>query len=540
MNLLHTTSAVILLVFFACSSGQKKGEQLQEKNSQGVMLTATANEQAVAEGLLLLKQGGSAMDAALSVALAEVAATGGKHVSFAGIINLIYYEAKTGKIHNMNGAFNTLKYESDPLSIPSRDFSIDAEINGRSVLVPGFFKGVEAAHKRFGKLPFAAVMQNAIRIAEEGTIWTSTDSVFFATHKHILLRHPDTKEVFRKANGNNYSPGDSFKQPKLAETLKLIAENGSDYIYQGEWGKKFVATVRQYGGKLSAEDLEEYDVIWSEPVKGSYHGYDVYAHGYPSVGGASLIEALNLAEVAKFSEQGHYSASSQALYTLYLLCDATEYYNNTPAEDRLNKGLAKEKWNQIIAKQRQPSKKMNKNRSEHSANVVAIDSWGNMVALIHSINTNAWGSNGIFIDGISIPDVAAAWQSEIYSVGPGKRLVENTNPGVILRDGKPVLAYSCIGGGLNNQTLASIVGVLDFKITPEQVVQLPGFGFAYLENNEAILTIQPNKFSKQILEDAESMGAKFEERPAAVGGFWSAIFIDPETQAIHATPILYK
>lgn len=531
----------LLVVINSCGQTTKHEQKSIEDNDLGISLTATANEQAVKEGLLLLRNGGTAMDAALSVALSEIAATGGKHVSFAGIINLVYYEAESGKVYNMNGAFNTLKYEDEPLSIGSRDFSVNSKLDGRKVLVPGFFKGVAEAHKRFGKLSFSTVMKNAINIAENGFIWSSVDSSNFAMNKHLLFRNPETKQIFIKADGNYYSPGDAFKQPRLAETLKQISKNGADYIYKGEWARKFVKTVQEYGGKISIEDLNAYDVIWSEPAKGYYHGYQVYAHGYPSMGGASLIEALNLAEAAELSEKGHYSKSAEALHTLYQICDAAEYYNGTSFQDRLSKESAIEKWT-TIARKKSAGKfeRINKTRSEHSANVVAVDQWGNIVALIHSINTNAWGSNALFIDGISIPDPAAAWQNEIYEAGPGKRLVENTNPGLILKDGRAVLAFSCIGGGLNNQTLASIISVLDFQMTPEQVVQLPAFGFAYLQNGEAILTIQANKFDRKLLNDAESLGAKFEEHPAAVGGFWSAIFIDSGTKVRSSTPVLYE
>jgi gamma-glutamyltranspeptidase/glutathione hydrolase len=533
--------AGLLAIINCCSQRSHHRQEDIDEIDLKISLTATANEQAVKEGLRLLRSGGTAMDAAISVALSEIAATGGKHVSFAGIINLVYYEAASRKVYNLNGAFNTLKYEENPLSIGSRDFSANAKLDGRGVLVPGFFRGVSEAHKRFGKLSFETVMENAINIAEDGFVWSSVDSANFAMNKHLLFRDRETKNVFIKADGDYYSPGDVFKQAALSKTLKEISKNGVDYIYKGEWAKKFVKTVNEYGGKISLEDLEEYNVIWSDPAKGYYHDYEIYAHGYPSIGGASLIEALNLAETAELSKKGHYSMSAKALHTLYLICDAAEYYNGTSFQDRLNKELAIEKWNKIVTKQPprtfEPEKKT---RSEHSANVVAVDQWGNMVALIHSINSNVWGSNALFIDGISIPDPAAAWQKEIYEAGPGKRLVENTNPGIILKEGNAVLAFSCIGGGLNNQTLASIISVLDFQMTPEQVVQLPAFGYAYLQNDEAILTIQANKFDKKLLDDAELIGAKFEEHPAAVGGFWSAIFIDPRTKVISSTPVLYE
>lgn len=536
MRKVPAVSILFLLLSTACN---RKAEQTAIGNNNQIALTATANRQAVDEGLRLLEAGGTAMDAALSVAMSEIVAAGGKHVSFAGILNLVYYEAQSGQVFNMNASFNTLKEETEPLSVRPRDFSINSKIDGRRVLVPGFLKGVAEAHKRFGKLDFAEVAGNAINLAENGITWSSTDSAQFAINKHLLLRSIEAKEIFTKADGSFYVPGDIFKQEKLAKTLKEISTTGVDYVYHETWAKKLVKTVQEYGGKLSMKDMEAYEVLWSEPAKGYYHGYEVYVHGYPSIGGASLIEALNIAEVAGLSSKGHYSTSADALHTLYLICDATEYYNGTSYSSRLSKTSAVEKWKGILSGEDR-IKSNETIRSEHSANVIAVDKWGNVVALIHSINTNAWGSNAFFVGGISIPDPAAAWQAEIYEAGPGNRLVENTNPGIILKDGLPILAFSCIGGGLNNQTLASVISTLDFKMIPEEVVNLPAFGFAYKRDDTAVLTIDVDKFDRNLLRQAEKLGAEFENHPAAVGQFWSAILIDQKTGQAYPTPILYE
>lgn len=531
----------LLLFCLGCSSEQKSIQpSALHTDTLGYAITATANEEAIENGLQLLREGGTAMDAALAVALSQITSTGGKFISFAGVLNLVYYEAETGKIYNMNGSFNTLSNESDPLSIPKKDFSVSSKTDGRSVLVPGFMKGVGAAHEKFGKLPFERIFKHSIQIARNGVRWTNVDSANFAMFKHLLLRYPDAKNIFTKGDGSYYRVGDIFKQPQLAETLIEVSKQGADYMYKGEWAKKFVPTVAALGGKITQEDLDKYSVIWSEPVHGSYHGYDLYVHGAPSIGGASLIEALNLAEASELASQGHYSKSATALYDLYRICDASEYYNNTSFENRIDKKKANEKWKKIISNKQDFEIKQEKYRNDHSANIIATDRWGNMVALIHSINTNAWGSNGIFIDGVSIPDAASSWQEEIMRAGPGQRLTENTNPGFVFKNGKPFMAFSCIGNGLNNQTLAGLVNVLDFEMTPEEAIKMPTIGFAFLENNKSVLCIEPGKFSKDVINEAEKLGARFEEHPAAVAGFWSAILRDPKTGKVFATPVLYK
>ncbi|WP_205692030.1 gamma-glutamyltransferase, partial [Caulobacter soli] len=126
-------------------------------------------------GLEALKQGGGAIDAAITAALAQVALTAGAPISYFGIMSLVYFDAKTGKTHTMNAEWNTVKGETDGASIPGGIlFGSDEALrgkgppSGRTALVGGFMKGAEAAHKRFGKLPFASLFQPSIEIAENG------------------------------------------------------------------------------------------------------------------------------------------------------------------------------------------------------------------------------------------------------------------------------------------------------------------------------------------------------------------------------------
>jgi len=112
----------------------------------------------------------------------------------------------------------------------------------------------------------------------------------------------------------------------------------------------------------------------------------------------------------------------------------------------------------------------------HSAGVVAVDGHGNMAAVLHSINTtNAWGTTGIFVDGISIPDSATFQQSQIARMNPGDRLPETTNPVIVLKNEKPYLASSCVGSGLHPITMSNLVNVLDFGMDLKKSIDTPNF-----------------------------------------------------------------
>ena len=111
------------------------------------MIAGTSEPFAVHAGFEIMRHGGNAADAALTTALAQVALTAGSAISYAGILNAVYYDAASGKVYTLNASYNTVQNEEDPLSIPGW-----GEHSGRTALVPGFMAGVQALHDRFGRL----------------------------------------------------------------------------------------------------------------------------------------------------------------------------------------------------------------------------------------------------------------------------------------------------------------------------------------------------------------------------------------------------
>src|SRR5215475_480224 len=278
-------------------------------------------------GLEALRQGGSAADAALATSLAQIALDAGAPTSYAGILTMVYYDAASKKVYSLNAGYNTVLEEKDPLMIPG-----PVKPSGRTALVPGFFAGVRAAHDRFGKLPFASLFDPAIYLADKGFVVDPALNFWINTRKDVLTRLPETKRVFTKQDGEFYKAGELFKQPQLAETLRKIAAQGTDYIYQGDWAKKFVAAVQSEGGKMTLADLKAYRPIWSEPVQTSYHGYQVYSPGLPSIGGVNTNEALNLLEEADLKRHGHYTSSPESLYEFIQICRVGHILPYLPSE----------------------------------------------------------------------------------------------------------------------------------------------------------------------------------------------------------------
>lgn len=537
-KLIHQIKFLLIiwsLFICACINNQAPKESNQETNTPNYLVTATGCQSCVDQAMEILKEGGTAADAVLSSALSAIAYSGGKYVSYAGVMNLIYFEAESGKVYNMNAGFNTVQNEKSPLSIPYRYIAFPLDSNqqvtiGRAILVPGFIKGVEEAHKKFGKIPFQNLFEHAISISENGKVWSKIDSNRFSFNKEIITYFQESEDIFTKEDGTFYQVGDTFKQSALAQTLKKISLEGADYIYKGAWGKKFVKVAQEAGSKIILKDLQDYEVIWAEPSCVNYEGYTVYSTGEPGYGGITLLEALNFAKVSGFSRMEHYSKSPETLAMLYKIAKAS--YTSTYApryilrsidispKSRLKLNISKKIWETLYGKDSDQIKRPF--RSEHSDAIVAIDKFGNMAALIHSINTVDWGTTGIFIDGISIPDPASFQQTQINKAGLGQRLPDGTNPGIVLKNGKPVLGFSCIGEGLQNQTFINVFNVLSFNMSPKEAINSPSIGTI-----SGALHIEPGQFSAPFLKSARRLGGYFTENERVISGFWSGIYCRP-------------
>ncbi|MCP4218227.1 MAG: hypothetical protein GY765_26565, partial [bacterium] len=154
-------------------------------------------------------------------------------------------------------------------------------------------------------------------------------------------------------------------------------------------------------------------------------------------------------------------------------------------------------------------------KSKHSDCVVVVDKEGNVAAMVHSINSMYYGY-GLMVDGVSISDTAASMQEFLLTAGPGKRLPAGTNQVVVLKKGKPFLATACIGSVLLEDTMQSVVNVLDFGMDPKASLETPYFRSApiYSAENNMQVVIE-GQFSKELIEAVRGMGQPVKVVPVA-------------------------
>ena len=535
--------------------------QLVDRTEAGVArgmngaVAVAYNGLAARAGLEALKQGGGAIDAALTTALTQVALTAGAPISYFGIMSLVYYDAGTGQVHTMNAEWNTVLAEDDPMSIPGGiDMSSPAGmygtgVGGRTALVGGFMKGVGAAHERFGRLPWAEIFKPAIHVAEEGFPLPGKMAGYWEARAADLSRLAETRETFLKPDGSPYVEGDVFTQPALAATLRAVAEQGTGYMYGGPWAEKAAAAIQADGGLMTVEDLNAYEVLWDEPLTAELGGgYTVYTNPPPNSGGVALIEAQLLAVAAKLVEDGHWTESPDALRKAL---DITRNYmfDFLPAqtmsalleseftdEERVTAEHAERLWTLMEAGM--PFGAWAPRGPGHSDDVVAIDGDGNIAAITHSINAVMWGKTAIVVDGITIGDPGSFQQQQIAMVEPGGRLPAPTETGILFRDGEPFLGFASMGSGLHNRTFQALLNVMRFGMTVDEAIDAPDFFLPATDPRTLALTVRvpAGMFPREVLDGTGYAYVELNPAEARLAGegLWVAVSRDPKTGELRA------
>ena len=507
------------------------------------MIVATTSPTSIRSGLEAMKEGGTAADAVLTTALSQIAICAGCWVSYAGRMTAVYFHAASGRLHALNACYDAPRDETDPASIPSPPTP-----SGRTVLVPGFMAGVESMHKKFGNRSFNNLFEPAIQLADEGFPLTRNLANLIRGKQLVLTRYDEGRQVFTDEQGSLYKAGDHFRQPLLAKTLKGVAEEGARYMYDGHWGRELVRVAGREGGKISVDDLKRYAPTWTEPLSTDI-GNGITIHGLPSPnrGGPIALASLNLAAHAKLADHGHYTKSVEALRRILKIETASRIINwdrgrtilsewlgkqDLTRDDYVDAGLGSklwklmqsEKWDQILAQLRAPQP----NKSDHSDAVVAIDPEGNVAAIIHTINTAGWGTTGLFVEGVSIPDSAANQQSAIAQVGPGGRMPDHGPPLIATQNGKPVLAGSATGSGNVSASWQNFVDVLLYGMNVQEAADSANF------YNR---TFEESALEEDFVRQATAAGILLKTKPRFGGferGFWAGIGIDPITQEMNA------
>ena len=450
-----------------------------------------ASQEALATriGVSILEQGGNAVDAGAAVAFA-LAVTLPRAGNIGGGGFMVIHHAASGETVAVD-------YREKMPAAGARDMYLDADGNADSKLsrfhglaigVPGTVAGMALALEKYGTMSLKEVVTPAIELADNGIIVTPDLADSLIGLKDRLQQWPSTVPVFYKENGVPYEPGETLVQGDLANSLKLIAEEGPDALYKGEIGEKIVAEVQKAGGIMTMDDLAAYEAKVREPVRGTYRGYEIVSMPPPSSGGAHIIQILNILEGFPIGFLGHNTGETihlmaEAMKLAY--ADRSEYLGDSdfvdvPLTGLTSKAYAVELRSKINRNRATPSATIKPNNplpfeSSETTHFSIVDKDGNAIANTYTINFSygtglVAGGTGILLnnemDDFSakpgVPNAYGLIGGDANGVEPGKRPLSSMSPTIVLKDGKPHLVTGSPGGSrIITTTLQVIMNVID-------------------------------------------------------------------------------
>lgn len=463
-------------------------------------MVATEQELASRIGLDILKAGGNAVDAAVGIGFAlAVALPNAGNLGGGGF--MMVHDAKTGKSVALDFR------EVAPLKA-TRNMYLDDKgnvINGKSLYthyavgVPGTVAGMEHALKKWGTMPLDKVIAPSIALAEKGFPVSETLAKILRQEQKNMGKWPATTEIFWK-DGAPLKRGDLLVQKDLAQSMRLIAQQGAKAFYEGAIAQKIAAEMAPHAGAVTLQDLREYKVAEREPVRGTYRGYEVVTMPPPSSGGTHLVQILNMLEQWPLAQWGQNSAQTlhhMAESSKLAYADRSEYLGDPDFVKIPLKGLTSKRYAESLAKtidpnRARPAKEIKPGQpqpyeSDQTTHYSVVDKAGNAVAVTYTLNTN-FGS-GIVAKGTGIllnnemddfsakPGVANAYGlvgGDANAVAAKKRPLSSMTPTLVLKDGKPTLVTGSPGGArIITTVLQTVVNTIDFGNNPAEAAAAP-------------------------------------------------------------------
>ncbi|WP_311515390.1 gamma-glutamyltransferase [Oligella urethralis] len=491
-------------------------------------MVATEQNLASQVGLEILKKGGNAVDAAVAIGFSlAVSLPNAGNIGGGGF--MLVHDAKSGKTIALDfrekapaAASETMYQDEHGEIIPRKSWYTHQAIG-----VPGTVAGLTKALEQWGSLPLAEVMQPAIELAEKGYEVSPTMAKLLQVEKDNLGKWPTTKAIF--FNGEEpLTTGDTLVQKNLANSLKLIANEGADAFYKGAIADEIVRDQQAHDGLITKEDLANYEAVEREVVRGDYRGYEIVSMPLPSSGGIHIVQMLNALEHIPIKESGVNSAKTISLIAETMkraYADRSEYLGDSdfvkvPTKQLTSKDYAKSIAETVLEGNITPAQEIKPGdltpyESDQTTHYSVVDKEGNAVAVTYTLNLNfgsgiVAGDTGILMnnemdDFSSKPGVPNAFGligGKANAIEPNKRPLSSMSPTMVLKDGKPWLVTGSPGGArIITTVLQQIINAVDFGMNPAAATNTPRFHHQWLPD-ELRLELGFSPDTVQLLEDA--------------------------------------
>ncbi len=485
-------------------------------------VVAVSHPAAAAAGARMLAAGGNAVDAAAAVQFAlNVVEPQSSGIGGGGF--MMIYLAKTGETvivdsrERAPAAARADQFAPDGLPMPFAQ----ASTSGLAVGVPGTLRGIDTALKRWGTKPLAATLAPAIGLAERGFRVNRFLAEDIANDDGRTTLQPETAAIFRPG-GVPLAEGDWLVQPDLARTLKRIAAKGPDAFYRGPLARAIVKAQQRARpelgeagrGRMTTADLARYDVAIRTPLMGRYRGWTLATMPPPSSGGLTMLEILGLLERFPLGDaaQGYGFGSPKTLHVMIeamrlAFADRALWIGDDDAVPVPRRGLLHADYLAARSALIRPDRRMDTPgagdptpweaaaapapaarahaESPHTTHFAIVDRWGNVVTYTSTIEYT-WGS------GITVPGYGFLLNNELTDfnftpaadpaqgnpgandVAPGKRPRSSMAPTMLMKGGKPVVAFGSPGGAtIINSVLNVTLDLVDHGMTLQQAIDAP-------------------------------------------------------------------
>lgn len=491
-----------LLILSQCKTSVKKAEPVIGLLADSAMVVS-AREEASAIGAAILKKGGNAFDAMIATDLALVVA-----YPVAGNIGgggFTVYRTSTGE----TGA---LDYREKAPLASHRDMYLDeagnpdpekSRLGALAVGVPGTVAGLFEIHKKFATLPFAELIQPSIDLARRGVRVSESQAD----------RLNNARKYFAMANGQTiymdraWTPGDTLKNPQLANTFERIRDHGQVDFYQGETAEMIVNCLQNLGGIITKEDLKRYRAVWRDPVEFEYKGHKIISMPPPSSGGICLAQLLLSLEPYDVGRYGHNSEKYIQVLTeaeRRVYADRAHFLGDPdfvriPQETLMSREYNQQRmedfsWDRATASAEVAHGKIEIVESSETTHYSIVDPFGNAVAVTNTLN-GAYGSKvfvqegGFFLnnemDDLSAkagsPNMFGLIGAEANAIAPEKRMLSSMTPTIVEKEGKLKMVLGSPGGStIITSVLQNILNVIEFDMGMQEAVSQNRFHHQWL------------------------------------------------------------
>ncbi|SHO50380.1 gamma-glutamyltransferase [Desulfopila aestuarii] len=541
-------STALLFAQTSFSAAIIEGERMSPIPGKDGMVV-TSHFLATESALDVLKNGGNAIDAAVTAAF-SLAVTQPRSGNIGGGGFMLISSEKKDDVVAIDYREKAPGKATVDMFL-NKDGEADSEVSRYSHLasgVPGTVAGLAMALEKYGTINLEQAMAPAIKLAEEGFIVTPRFSEGLKEKEKMLKKWESSTKVFYKPDGTFYEPGELFVQPDLAATLKRIAKNGVKEFYEGKTAELLVAEMTKHGGLITMEDMKNYSPRIKTPVHGTYRGYDIYSMSPPSSGGAHVIQILNILEGYPIGEYGHNSAKTihlmaEAMKRAY--SDRSQYLGDDDFVEVPLKGIISKKYADSLRQKIDTEKatasktiapdKPQPYESDETTHFSIVDKFGNAVSNTYTINFS-YGS-GIVVEGAGfllnnemddfsakpgVPNAYGLLGGEANKVEPNKRMLSSMSPTIVKHEGKNFLVTGSPGGSrIITTTLQVIMNVIDHGLNIQSAVAAPRIHHQWLPDE---LRVEEG-LSPDSVKLLEEMGHQVQQK-SAMGAIQSIMVKD--------------